>query len=327
VKFNVLAEAAKVTNFPILVNQGVSTQHFILKGERLQDLARLEAQGAKLELGDVSGNGAERSITVQFASNMKPGTSLPVTEYLQDRAAPETIAGGLQITGPLPVITSSRLSLPAGLTIAMQPNEFPAGSTLTAVLDVKNIERKSLLHLTCADDPSPRSSLQIGEQNPASSLQQLSPDQLFLSYTTAALPAGCELEAVIDNGRNGKSQPFQLAKIVLMPQIDSFTPNGPDAAHPTSYTLIGKNLEMIQKVGWDPTNGIEVPNLPTPMRGEGQNQSLSVNLPAPPNNEGCLFLWLRGDTSGRATTIKNAPPPGGIPPVTTPAPPKTPPVL
>ncbi|MBV8897888.1 MAG: hypothetical protein JO051_15355, partial [Acidobacteriaceae bacterium] len=196
VKFNVLGEAAKVTNFPVLVNQGVLTQHFVLKGEHLRDIAKLQADGAKLDLGEVNDNGTERSMTVQLEPNLKPGTSIPITEYLQDRAAPETVPGGLQITGPLPVIASSKLSLPAGLTISTKPNEFPAGGTLTAMLDVKNIERRSTLRLACQDDTSPRMTLQIGEQNATSSLQQLSPDQLFLSVATAALPAGCELQAV-----------------------------------------------------------------------------------------------------------------------------------
>lgn len=326
VKFNVLTDAAKVTNFPVLVNQGVSTQHFVLKGERLGDLAKLETPGAKFELGEISNNGAERSMTVQLESSVKPGTSLPVTEYLQDRAEPQVIQAGLQITGPLPVIASSKLSLPAGMEIASRPNEFPAGGTLTAMLDVKNIERRSELRLACADDTSPRASLQIGEQTATSSLQQLSPDQLFLSYSTSALPAGCELQAVIDNHRNGTSQPFDLAKIVLLPQIDSFTPAGPDASNPTTYTLTGQNLEMIQKVGWDQTNGVTVTNLPNPIPGQGQKQSLVVNLSAPPPNQPCLYLWLRGDEAGRATTIQVPPPPVGIPAVAVsqPVPPKAP---
>lgn len=307
VNFNILSEAAKINNFPVLVNQGVSTQHFVLKGVRLDDITKLETPGAKLELGEVTNSGTERSITVQLASNLKPGTSLPITEHLQDRATPEVIPVGLQITGPLPVIASSRLSLPAGLSITTRPNEFPAGNMLTAVLDVKNIERRSTLHLSCADDAAPRASLQIGEQTTTSSLQQLSPDQLFLSYSTSALPAGCELQALIDNGRNGKSQSFNLAKIILMPQIDAL--NGPDPDHPATYTLTGRNLEMIQKVGWDQTTGVDITNLPNPIPGEGQKQSLTVNLPAPQSNQGCLFLWLRGDDQARATTIKAPAPP------------------
>ena len=305
VKFNVLGEAAKVTNFPVLVNQGVATQHFILKGERLGDLAKLEMPDAKVDLGEVSGNGTERNITVQLSSNLKPGTSLRVTEYLHDRSTPEIINGGLQITGPLPVIASSKLSLPAGLSIATRPNEFPAGATLTAMLDVKNMGRKSTLWLACEDDSSPRVSLQIGDQTQSWSLQQLSPDQLFLSYTTAALPAGCELQAIIDNGRNGRSQPFDLAKIVLMPQIDSLTGGGPGTNGDSTYTLTGQNLEMIQKAGWDQNNGVDVSNLPNPITGPGQKQSLSVTLPLAPAAQSCIFLWLRGDAgSGRTTTIR-----------------------
>ena len=55
------------------------------------------------------------------------------------------------------------------------------------------------------------------------SLQQLSPDQLFLAFDSSELPAGCSLEAVVDNGREGKSRPFSLARLVRLPKIDSFT--------------------------------------------------------------------------------------------------------
>ncbi|HZS53013.1 MAG TPA: hypothetical protein VFA65_01315 [Bryobacteraceae bacterium] len=320
VKLNVLSDPAKVTNFPVLVNQGVATQHFVLKGERLGNLVKLETPGAKLQLGDISNNGTERSITVELASNLKPGTLLPITEYLQGRANPESVSLGLQITGPLPVIASSKLSLPTGLGITTKPNEFPAGSTLTAVLDVKNIERKSVLQLFCQDDTSPRAALQIGERTNLFSLQQLSPDQLFLSYNTAALPAGCNLQAVIDNGRDGKSQAFDLARIVLMPQIDSFSANGTAPNDVTTYTIVGQNLEMIQKVAWDQTNGVDVPGLPNPIPGQGQKQSLTVNLPAPPTSQPSLFLWLRGDDQGRTTTIKPIipVPPPPAPPAKTP---------
>ncbi len=83
---------------------------------------------------------------------------------------------------------------------------------------------------------------------------------------------------------------------------------------------------MIQKVGWDQTNGVAVTNLPSPVPGEGQKQSLSVNLPPLPANSPCLFLWLRGDDTGRSTTLKPVIP-VGAPPAATPPVPKPPPVL
>ena len=42
---------------------------------------------------------------------------------------------------------------------------------------------------------------------------------------------------------------------------------------------------MIEKVGWDQTNGSEMPGLPSPIPGQGQKQSLHVNLPDPPAAE------------------------------------------
>jgi len=72
---------------------------------------------------------------------------------------------------------------------------------------------------------------------------------------------------------------------------------------PQSYQLTGLNLEMIQKVGWDATTGTAVPGLPSPIPGQGQQQSLLINLPDPPNPKATLYIWLHGEPTGRATTI------------------------
>ncbi len=339
VDFKVLRNPPKFDNLPILANQGVATQHYVLKGERLALLARLEAPGAILDLGPPAAGESERNITVQLRSSPQPGTALPIKAYLEDRSEPLTFPDALQITGPLPVIASSKLSLPTGMVIAIQPDEFPAGYTLTAMLDVKNIERKSVLRLACADDVGQAASLHVGEQTGASNLQQLSQDQLFLAFDTGALPAGCSLEGVIDNGRDGTSQPFTLANIIRVPQIDSFTLTGdsapstvtgdaaPSGSH--AYLLTGQNLEMIEKVGWDQTNGVEIGGLPTPLPGPGQKQCLSLRLPDPPNAQAVLYVWLRGDKQGRVTTVKAPPLPAPATPPASNAPPSTnnPPVV
>ncbi|MBV9760589.1 MAG: hypothetical protein JO340_08495 [Acidobacteriaceae bacterium] len=325
VDFKILPNPPKIDNLPILANQGVAIQHYVLKGERLDELTRLAASNAVLELGAAAGNGGERNLTVQLKSNLQPGASLAVQAFMKDRSEPLSFPDALQITGPLPLIASSKLSLPVGMAIATRPSEFPAGYNLTAMLDVKNIARSSTLQLACADAASPGAALHIGEQTSAYSLQQLSQDQLFLSFDTGALPAGCSLQAIIDNGRAGKSQPFPLAQIVRLPQIDSFQVSAdpapaPPASAMRAYTLTGRNLEMIEKAGWDQSNGLDVSALPVPIAGQGQLQSLAVTLPeqsGPPAN---LYIWLRGDTTGRATTLKN-PVPSTVP---TPAPPAAP---
>jgi len=320
VNFKVLPNPPKISNLPILVNQGsvnqgAATQHFVLKGERLELLTKLEAPGAVLQLNPAESNQTERSLTVVLQSPPKPGTALPVKAYLQDRSEPLTFPDALEIAGPLPVIASSRLSLPAGMAISVRSDEFPAGYTLNAMLDVKNMERQSVVRLVCVEGAGEQASLHIGEQNAHQSLQQLSPDQLFLAFDTSGLPAGCSLQAVMDNGRGGSSPPFTLAHILRVPRIDSFTVSAsPPQNEMRRYQLTGENLEMIAKLGWDDGHPVPVSDLPEPLPGPGMKQSIGINLPDPPNSESKLYVWLRGDQQGRLATI----PPPALPSVTPP---------
>jgi hypothetical protein len=283
VDFKVLPNPPKIANLPIVVNQGIDTQHFVLKGERLGQMSKLEAPGAVFNLNPANADETERSLTVDLKSTLQPGTTLPVTAYLEGRNEPIELPGALEITGPLPVIASSKLSLPKDIAVKMRAGEFPAGYTLTALLDVKNIERQSVLRLACADGVGDAAALHIGEQTGTRNLQQLSPDQLFLAIRTDDLPAGCSLQAVIDSGHDGRSQPFMLAHIIRVPQVDSFTAvDTPAVDGSQQYQLIGQNLEMIGRVGWDRGTGVTVSGLPTPISGAGLEQSIQVTLPDPP---------------------------------------------
>ena len=303
VDIQVLPNPPRVDNLPIVVNQGAAAQHYVLKGERLDLLTKLQAAGAEIKLGAPSAGGRERSLTVQLTSNPAAGMLAPLTASLADRSAALTLPDALQVTGPLPVIASSKLSLPAGIGVAILPEEFPAGYTLTAMLDVKNIQPKSILSLACAEDVGAKPLMHVGEQTATYSLQQLSPDQLFLSFDTSAFPAGCTLQASIDNGAGGKSQPVTLAHIIRLPQIASVQLNGPPSLSGSSYLLTGNNLEMIEKVGWDALTGSDISGLPVPLQGPGQQQTLTAVLPAPPTKNAPLYLWLRGEKIGRATSI------------------------
>ena len=310
VKVEVLPPAPHLENLPILVNQGVSAQHYVLKGERLDLLAKLTAPNATLKLGQASAGGNERDVTVHLnESPAAPGTTIPIEAELTDRVGKLTLADALQMTGPLPAIASSQLSIPVGLDVALRPNEFPAGYTLTAVLDVRNVDAKSELRLACADDIGVHASLRIGEQDAASSLQRLSSDQLFLSFDTSKFPAGCALEAALDNGRAGRSQPFTVAHLIRLPHIFSVTltvVNGTAAPVPAglrSFEITGDNLEMIGQLSWDQNIGIDVSALPAAIPGQGQRQSLIVNLPDAPVAGAPLYVWLRGETGARLTTV------------------------
>jgi hypothetical protein len=173
------------------------------------------------------------------------------------------------------------------------------------MLDVKNIERTSTLRLACADGVGEQASLHVGEQTANSSLQQLSTDQLFLAYDSSRQPAGCTLQASMDNGRGGSSQPLPLAHIVRLPQVNSFTVSAEQPQNSTrQYQLTGQNLEMIQKLGWDESTAVAVSDLPAAVPGPGLKQSLTIRLPDPPQADATLEVWLRGDPQGRTTAIK-----------------------
>jgi len=309
VNLRVLPTAPRFDNLPVPVNQGVAAQHYVLKGARLDLLAKLSAANATVELGNVLSGGTERDITVHLDTASAPGTTVPMQVELTDRSATVLVPDALQITGPIPAIVSSQLSLPPGTDVTLRPNEFPAGYTLTAVLDVRNIDPKSELRLACAEEIGAHPSLHIGSQDAVSILQRLSPDQVFLSYDTSAFPAGCTLEATIDNGRDGRSQPFVLAHLIRLPRIASVMPSAasaPNGLH--AFEITGDNLEMIGQLGWDQNIGVEVPGVPAAIPGQGQRQSLIVNLPDAPTPSAPLFLWLRGETSSRATTVTLLPP-------------------
>lgn len=309
VQFAILPNPPHIADFPIIVNEGVTTQHYVLKGERLDQIVRLEAAGAAFDLGPASAGGSERNVTVRLQDG-KPGRILPVQAYLQGRSEPQTFSKGLEVTGPLPVIASSRLSLPAGMAIRTSGDEFPAGSTLSAMLDVKNIDRTSKLQLGCAEGASDQISLSIGKRTQNSELQQLSPDQLFLSFDTASLPAPCTLQAAIDSGKSGVSSPITLAHLIRVPQIESVSSvPDPAGAQRIGLDLKGTSLEMIEKAGWDNESGVGTTGLPTPLPGEGQKQMLHLNLPASPAPDAPLYIWLRGDKEGRATSIHILPAP------------------
>ena len=319
VDFKVLPNPPKIDNLPIIVNQGAGAQHFVLKGQRLGLLAKLQAPGAVLKLAPDSADG-ERSVTVEMDSSPQPGTELAVQEFLADRSEPLTLSHALEITGPLPLIASSKLSLPAGMAIAVRSNEFPAGYTLNALLDVKNIQRGSVLRLACADGVGAPAALPIGEQTARWNLQQLSPDQLFLAFDTSSLPAGCSLEATIDDGSSGHSQPFALAHILPVPQVDTFTVSADQPENGLRrYQLTGANLELIAKLGWDGITAVNVSGLPAPLRGPGLKQSLDVDLPAPTDPASTLYVWLRGDEQARATTIQAPALPATPSPVSSPS--------
>lgn len=306
IPIHLLPNPPALTNLPILVNQGGAEQHYVLQGERLNLITGIEAANAQVTLGPAGSDSTQRNVTVQLKTDLAPGTVLPLKAEVEGRNLPLSFSNGLKITGPIPVIASSKISLPSNLPIALRTGEVPAGTTLTAVLDVKNAAHDSLLQIGCGEEGQ-GSRLHVGEQTEHWSLQELSADQLFLSFDTAALPTGCVVQAKLMDRITGESVPYTLATVVRLPKIDQFVAAGDPSAGQRPYVLTGRNLEMIERVGWDQLAPVDVQDLPAPVPGQGQEQSLKILLPDPPEPPGAaLYVWLRGDKMARATTITPA---------------------
>ena len=71
-----------------------------------------------------------------------------------------------------------------------------------------------------------------------------------------------------------------------------------------SRLLEGHDLDVIDKTGWDAEHGVPVQAIPTPESSDPAGQTLRVVLPWPaPAPHAPLYVWLRGETVGRKTTV------------------------
>jgi len=68
--------------------------------------------------------------------------------------------------------------------------------------------------------------------------------------------------------------------------------------------LKGFDLETIERAGWDARAGVGVAELPRPVAGEAARQTLRIAVPWPsPSPKAPLYIWLRGESEGRATKV------------------------
>jgi hypothetical protein len=147
--------------------------------------------------------------------------------------------------------------------------------------------------------------LRLGERSGASSLQQLAPDQLFLSFDTGGWFNGCLLQATVSNGNEGGSEPYLIGRIVRVPKIERFEIAAGDAADgKVNASVVGQNLETIEKSGWSSDQGDAITDLPLPVAGEGHRQILQIKLPAPPDSPTQLYVWLRGESKPRCARVR-----------------------
>jgi hypothetical protein len=196
------------------------------------------------------------------------------------------------------------------LGLAVRPDELPAGYVASFSIQADNIDARPALHIECADSSLSTHSVTLrpGEKQGLARLDKAGANLLFSSFDPGIIgQPGCVLKATIASDSVGISDPHTLGKIIRLPRIESFALTN-ERAGVSAYAgiLTGQDLETIEKSGWDADSGLPVNELPRPVAGQGQKQSLKVLLPWPaPAPHSALYIWLRGETQGRATKAVN----------------------
>jgi hypothetical protein len=193
--------------------------------------------------------------------------------------------------------------------VLLSEGEIPAGAATSFSLLTRNLDAHPALSLNCANEGFTKAPmvLHAGDRTTSAQLDLAGDDGLFLSVDPGVVgQSGCKLTATITTLSTGSSDPTVLGRVIRLPRIEKFALTE-EKLSPTIYAgnLTGIDLQIIEKTGWDAKTGYPVQGIPTPVPGSAQEQTLKVELPwPPPSPHAPIYVWLRGETAGRLTTVK-----------------------
>ncbi len=296
-------------NLPLRANVGESQQTVVLRGTRLERITRITTPDAAWELASVAADQhdlTQRKATVKLQAGAHAGELLAASVYVQDIQAPLTFPAGLAVAGPRPKIAGVSLSLAQQPDVRLSEGEIPAGSPISFSLMARNLDAHPTLTLACANDGYTKAPLVLhpGDRTPNAQLDFAGDDGLFLSVDPGVVgQSGCQLDATITTESAGTSDATVLGHIIRLPRIAKFALTDDKlGSNLFAGKLTGADLQIIEKTGWDAKTGYAVQGIPTPVPDNSQEQSLKVELPwPPPSPHAPIYVWLRGETTGRLT--------------------------
>ncbi len=299
-----------ITNLPLRVNVGETEQKIRLQGTGLDRITSLTSQGATWELAAVSAGShdlSEREATIRLQPGVKVGQELGAVMSVSGLQQPISIPQALRVAPPLPKIVSVKTSLAEEPDVALRSGEIPAGAPMSFALRAENLGTHPVVQLACGDAAETKQELTLhpGDRQGTAQLDFAGENVLFLSLDPGSVgDSGCRLEAVVTTSEAGSSGPYRLGRIVRLPRIFKFILTN-ERLGGTLYagTLTGRNLQMIEKTGWNAVRGFPVQGIPTPVPGsDAGEQTLKIALPwPPPSPQAPLYVWLRGENQGRQT--------------------------
>ncbi len=291
---------------PFKLNQGEALQRVTLRGNGLGRITRLETDLAQAALesrpGGVQG-------VFQLREGAGAGDRADLLLHVEGLHTPIRITGAVEVIGPRAKIQAVQISLPGEPGIEVRSGELPAGGPLSISLRIQPVESPPAVFLECAETEMTLRAerLRTGETRPGASLRPAGNGLFFMTIDPGSVgQAGCTLHAVAETPTQGRSDVRALGKVVRLPRIESFTLTEESLGESVYAAIIrGADLETIEKTGWNAEQGLPVTGLPTPVPGDSQKQTLRIAIPWPaPAPRAPLYVWLRGESQGRATRAR-----------------------
>ncbi len=302
----------QLESLPLRSNLGETQQTVTLRGTSLERITRLTSSDATWELAAVKPDAhdlKERMATVKLLPAAHRGELVAAKVSVVDIQAPLEIPDVLQVAGPRPKIAGISQSLAQQPDVQLDKGEMPAGGAISFSLLTQNLDARPSLSLTCANEGFVKQALTLrpGDRTGTAQLDFAGEDGLFLSLDPGVVgQSGCQLAATLSTDSAGSSDPSVLGRVIRLPRIEKFALTE-EKLSGTLYagTLTGQDLQIIEKTGWDSKTGFPTQGIPTPVPGSPQEQTLKVELPwPPPSPHAPIYVWLRGETTGRLSNVK-----------------------
>jgi hypothetical protein len=312
VPYTVLPPNPAISGLPVRLNQGEALQPLVLQGTGTD---RIEALSS--EAGEIKGaaKGSTWSGMIQLKPETPAGAMFSLTMQVKGLSTPVIIPDAIKVFGPRRVITAVRKSAPGTLGLTIHPNELPSGITVGLSIEVQQYhdpsasasEARPRVELGCKSGGLRKTfSLAPDEHIDGAELTVAAPGMLFLAIDPAMVGyPGCVLTATVDVEPEGRSDAFSIGRVARVPHLDQFTlTNEQIDASTYSGILKGRDLDVIEKTGWDPRHGLPIDSVPTPVSGEPGLQTIRIAMPWPsPAPHTPLYVWFRGDKEGRKTSL------------------------
>lgn len=298
------APPPRLDGLPYRVNLEQLTLHIPLKGANLQNIRNVTTS---LEGAAVAFTAEPPALTLTLPETAAKGAKIDLRLEVEDSPAPMLLPAAIELLGPRPVLAAVRPSLPPDLPLRLADGELPANAFTAATLRVTGAGPLPTLHLECTDPllTVKKLSVRPGDQTTTARLRAVGPSDFFLSFEPGAIgQPPCELAARIETA-DGLSDPHPVGRIVRLPRIEKFSLSSELAAANTYLGwLEGEELEAIERTGWNEETGVAVTSTPLPVSNSGSRQRLRVAMPwPPPAPQSPLYVWLRGESAGRRTTV------------------------